>query len=98
MYTNFVCRGDSVRQKKLCLWLWLSVTNTNSVCCSGSVQQTIPEKISNFFVACNKEIGEKKAKKKHPSKLKFHQCYQIALGYLKCNLDALQDLEFPTIL
>ena len=68
-------------KQKFCLLQWLSATKENSVCRSDSVRQTILKKISNLFVACNKEIG-KKAKNKHPSKFEFHQRYQIALGYL----------------
>ena len=80
-YTDFVCCSDSLRQTKILfvavaqchkpkfgLSQWLSATNNR-------------EKLSNFFVVCNKEIG-KKAKYKHPSKFEFHQCYQIGLGYL----------------
>ena len=51
------------------------------VCHSDLVRQTILKEISNFFVACDK--GNKKTlKNKHPFKIEFHHCYQIALGYL----------------
>ena len=47
-----------------------------------AVRQTIVKKFTIFFVACNKELGQK-AQYKHPSKFDFQQRYHIALGYLK---------------
>ena len=54
----------------------------NCVGRSDSVQQPILKKTSNFFVACKKEIEEKKPRNKHSYEFEFNQRYQIALGYL----------------